>query len=70
MHTVEPRLRDEHLRRLASAEIDVDGIQANNQFELSDWTNTHLCGGDSISTRSWLCSKGSRRTPKRKGFRL
>jgi hypothetical protein len=33
------------MQRLASAGIDVDAVQENDQFELRDWTNTHLHGG-------------------------
>ena len=42
VHTVDPRRRDDHLRRLRSAGIDVDALQVNGQFELRDWNNTQL----------------------------
>src|SRR5262245_18862695 len=45
VHTVDPRRRDEHLQRLASAGIDVTTIHRSGQFELCDWTQTHLCDG-------------------------
>lgn len=45
VHTVDPRRRQEHMHRLASAGIDVGAVQENNQLELRDWTNTHLNGG-------------------------
>ncbi|MBV8865487.1 MAG: MEDS domain-containing protein [Acidobacteriaceae bacterium] len=42
VHTVDPRRREDHLRRLRSAGIDVDALQVNGQFELRDWNNTRL----------------------------
>ena len=45
VHTVDPRRREEHIQRLASAGIDVVAVQKNDQLELRDWTNTHLNGG-------------------------
>jgi hypothetical protein len=42
VHTVDPRRREEHVRWLASAGIDVD---KNNQIELRDWADSHLNGG-------------------------
>lgn len=45
VHTVDPCLRYEHCRRLASAGIDLDAKIQNGQFELRDWSNMHLRGG-------------------------
>jgi DcmR-like sensory protein len=45
VHTVDPRRRDEHIRRLASAGIDVTAVHKNGQFELRDCTDTHVRGG-------------------------
>src|SRR6516164_385949 len=42
VHTVDPRRRDEHLRWLAWAGIDV---RKNGQLELRDWADSHLSGG-------------------------
>ena len=41
VHTIDPRRREEHVRWLASAGIDVN---KNNQFELRDWADSHLNG--------------------------
>jgi hypothetical protein len=46
VHTIDPRRRNEHLRRLASAGIDIEAASRNGQFELRDWTNTHLRDGE------------------------
>jgi hypothetical protein len=42
VHTVDPRRREEHLRWLALAGID---LNKNNQFELRDWADSHLHDG-------------------------
>jgi hypothetical protein len=42
VHTVDPRQRDEHLRWLASAGID---LRNNGQLELRDSADSHLYGG-------------------------
>ncbi len=46
VHTVDPRSHNEHCRRLASAGVDVESILRNGQFELHDWSDTHLSGGN------------------------
>ena len=42
IHTVDPRRREEHLERLASAGIDIGALQQSGQFELRDWNNTQF----------------------------
>lgn len=44
-HIVDPKLRNEHLRRLQSAGIDVAGAQLNGQFELFNWEDAYLREG-------------------------
>jgi hypothetical protein len=44
-HIVDPNLRDEHLRRLASAGIDVSDGQKDGQFELLNWEDAYLREG-------------------------
>ena len=44
-HIVDPTLRQEHLRRLESAIIDVAGAQQSGQFELRDWGSAYLREG-------------------------
>jgi hypothetical protein len=46
VHTVDPGRRSEHLQRLTSAGIDIEATSRNGQFELRDWTNTHLRDGE------------------------
>src|SRR5438876_11637438 len=44
-HIVDPRLRAEHLRRLASAGIDVAAAEQSGQFELRNWADAYLRDG-------------------------
>jgi hypothetical protein len=44
-HIVDPKLRQEHLRRLESAGIDVAPAEQSGQFELCTWTDAYLRGG-------------------------
>src|SRR5271156_3674854 len=37
VHTVDPKQRNEHTQRLASAGIDMEAMARNGQFELRDW---------------------------------
>ena len=37
VHTVDPERRDDHLRRMAAAAIDVTTIRQRGQFELRTW---------------------------------
>jgi hypothetical protein len=46
VHTVDPSRRGEHLRRLASAGVDIEAACRDGNFELRDWTNTHLRDGE------------------------
>lgn len=46
VHTVNPRLRNEHCRRLVSAGVDLETVLQNGQFELRDWSGTHLLEGN------------------------
>ena len=44
-HIVDPNLRDEHLCRLAAADIDVEVAQRSGQFELRNWEDAYLRDG-------------------------
>jgi MEDS: MEthanogen/methylotroph, DcmR Sensory domain len=46
VYTVDPRLRNEHCKRLASAGVALKTVLQNGQFELRDWSDTHLLGGN------------------------
>ncbi len=70
VHTVDPRRRDEHIRRLASAGIDVTAVHKNGQFELRDWTDTHLRGGQFDQHKTLALFEKVVRDAKEKGFPL
>ena len=57
VHTVDPERRDDHLRRLAAAGLDITAIHQRGQFELRTWTDTHLCNANSIRKRHLLSSR-------------
>src|SRR5712675_1350917 len=44
-HIVDPTLREEHLRRLESAGIDVAAAETKGQFELCTWAEAYLREG-------------------------
>ena len=44
-HIVNPMLREEHLRRLESAGIDVAATEQSGQFELRNWADAYLRDG-------------------------
>jgi hypothetical protein len=44
-HIVDPALRDDYLRRLRAAGIDVGAAQRSGQLELRTWDDAYLRGG-------------------------
>jgi hypothetical protein len=70
VHTIDPRKREEHMQRLASAGIDVAAVQKNDQLELRDWTNTHLSGGHFNPQRTLALFEKVVKNAKAKDFRL
>jgi CheY-like chemotaxis protein len=44
-HVVDPKLRDEHRQRLASAGIDVAAAEQSGQFQLRSWDDAYLRDG-------------------------
>ena len=44
-HIVDPRLRDEHVRRLESVGVDADAAQRDGQLELRNWEDAYLREG-------------------------
>jgi hypothetical protein len=54
-HYVDPELRDEHLRWLAEAGIDVQEVMASGQLEVWPWQDSTLRGGR-FELDTWLAS--------------
>jgi hypothetical protein len=69
-HTVDPQRRDEHLQRLALAGIDVTAIHRGGQFELRDWTDTHLRDGQFDQSRTLALFEKVRKDARQQGFPL
>ncbi len=44
-HVVSPRLLDDHVQRLESVGIDVEGVEKSGQLELCDWEKAYLPDG-------------------------
>jgi len=70
VHTVDPRLRNDHCRRLASAGVDVERVIRNGQFELRDWSDTHLCGGNFDQDKTLALFRQVMENARQKGFPL
>src|SRR5262245_22586375 len=69
-HTVDPQRRDEHLQRLAMAGIDVTALHRSGQFELRDWTDTHLRDGHFDQSRTLALFEKVRKDAQQQGFPL
>ena len=70
VHTVDPRRRDEHLQRLASAGIDLEATRQNGQFELREWTDTHFQGGQFDPHRTLALFEEVAQQSRQQGFPL
>src|SRR5258707_8490425 len=44
-HIVDPKLRQEHLRRFASVRIDVAAVEQSGQVQLRNWADSYLRDG-------------------------
>src|SRR5258708_34227912 len=51
-HIVDPKLRMEHVQRLASAGIDVEAAEKSGQFELRNWADAYLRDGHFVQDRT------------------
>jgi len=55
LHFVDPKLREEHLKRLAEAGIDVEQAMGSGQLEVWLWQDAQL-RGDRFDQDAWLAS--------------
>jgi MEDS: MEthanogen/methylotroph, DcmR Sensory domain len=69
-HIVDPRLREEHLRRLASAGIDVAAAEQSGQCELRSWADAYLRGGHFDQDRMLALIQEVLEGGRQQGFRL
>jgi hypothetical protein len=55
LHLVNPALREEHLKRLADAGIDVEGAMSSGQLEVRLWEEAQLAG-ERFDQDAWLAA--------------
>jgi len=67
---VDSNLREQHLKRLTTAGIDVVSAEENGQFELVDWENTYLKDGHFDSDRLLALVQDVLETGMQEGFPL
>ncbi len=68
VHIVNPSRRDEHVRQLRSAGIDVDAARQSGQLDLFEWADVHLEGGFFDQDRTRALIQDIRRRAKDQGF--
>jgi DcmR-like sensory protein len=69
-HIVDPKLRGEHLRRLALAGIDVAAAEQSGQFELRNWADAYLRDGHFDQNRMLALIQEVLEGGKQQGFPL
>jgi MEDS: MEthanogen/methylotroph, DcmR Sensory domain len=69
-HIVDPRLREEHLRRLESVGIDVEAAEKNGQFELRHWADAYLRDGHFDQDRMLALIEEVLESGRQQGFPL
>lgn len=69
-HVVDPRLRNDHLRRLSAAGIDVGASTPPGQFKLCDWHEAHLHGGRFDQHRMLAFLEEALKDGARQGYRV
>ena len=69
-HIVDPKLREEHLQRLASAGIDVAAAEQSGQLELRNWADAYLRDGHFDQDRMLALIQDVLEGGTQQGFRL
>jgi hypothetical protein len=69
-HIVDPRHRQEHLRRLADSGIDVVGAERQGQLEVRRWEDAYLLDGHFDQNRMLALIQAVLETGKAQGFVL
>jgi hypothetical protein len=69
-HIVDPALREAHLRRLASAGIDVAAAEQSGQFELRNWADAYLRDGHFDQDRMLVLIQAVLEGGRQQGFPL
>jgi MEDS: MEthanogen/methylotroph, DcmR Sensory domain len=68
VHIIDPRRRDEHVRRLASVGIDAAVAEQTGQLDLREWADAHLRAGSFDMGRMLELVEGIRETSRMQGF--
>lgn len=69
-HVVDPGLRDEHLRRLTAAGIDVARSEPSGQLKLCDWHEAHVQNGGFDQHRMLAFLEDALKDGAKHGFRV
>jgi len=69
-HIVDPRLRQDHVDRLASAGVDVAVVEKTGQLELRTWVEAYLRGGHFDQAAMLALIEDVLTAGKRQGFPL
>jgi len=69
-HIVDPELREDHVRRLMSAGIDVGAAQKSGRFELRNWADAYLREGHFDQERMLALIEEVLESGGRQGFAL
>lgn len=69
-HIVDPKLRDDHIRWLSSAGIDVESAEKNGQFELRNWEEAYLREGHFDQNKMLALIQEVLEEGKPRGFQL
>ena len=70
VHTIDPARRANHMSRLAAAGIDFNAAHSHGQFDLHDWTDTHLRDGRFDPDRTLALFSQIRLSAARQGYPL
>ena len=68
VHIIDPRRRDDHVRRLHSVGIDAHASQEDGQLDLREWADAHLRGGYFDQDRTLALIDDIRRRSKQHGY--
>jgi hypothetical protein len=69
-HIVNPKLREDHLRRLRSAGIDVSAAEQSRRFELRNWAEAYLRDGHFDQDRMLALIQEVLEAGRQQGFAL
>jgi DcmR-like sensory protein len=69
-HVVDPKQRDDHVRRIESAGVDMTDAEENGQLELRNWDEVYIRDGHFDQNRLLALVPAVLEDAKQRGFRL